>query len=42
MDFVSAEKETRKAVTDMHIPEADYFMDNFLPAYEATLDESTN
>lgn len=41
MDFTEAEQSTRKAVGDMHIPEADYFLQNFLPAYEKTLDEST-
>lgn len=41
MDFTEAEQSTRKAVNDMHIPEADYFLENFLPAYEKTLDEST-
>ena len=41
MDFTEAEQSTRKAVKDMHIPEADYFLENFLPAYEKTLDEST-
>lgn len=41
MDFTEAEQSTRKAVKDMHIREADYFLENFLPAYEKTLDEST-
>lgn len=41
MDFTEAEQSTRKAVTDMKLPEADYFLEHFLPAYEKTLDEST-
>lgn len=40
MDFAEAERSTRKSVVDMHIPEADYFMEHFLPAYDKTLDES--
>lgn len=37
-DFESAEEATRKAVEDMHLPEADYFMEHFLPSYRLTLD----
>lgn len=40
-DFIEAEKSTRQAVCDLHIKEADYFLEHFLPAYEKTLDEST-
>jgi 5'-deoxynucleotidase len=39
MDFASAEKATREAVRKMNIPEADVFLDEFIPAYELTLDE---
>ena len=39
MDFASAEKATREAVRNMNIPEADVFLDEFIPAYELTLDE---
>lgn len=37
-DFASAEQTTRQAVTDMHLPEADYFLEHFLPAYRLDLD----
>ena len=39
MDFASAEKSTREAVREMGITEADVFLDEFIPAYELTLDE---
>lgn len=39
-DFIEAEKSTRQAVEALHLPEADYFMEHFLPAYELTLDEN--
>lgn len=38
-DFKKAEKTTREAIISMHLPEADYFMKEFLPAYQLTLDE---
>lgn len=38
-EFSSAEITLRKAVEDMHLPEADYFMREFLPSYSLTLDE---
>ncbi|MCD8120183.1 MAG: 5'-deoxynucleotidase [Lachnospiraceae bacterium] len=37
-DFESALEATRKAVEEMHLPEADYFMEHFLPSYRLTLD----
>lgn len=40
-EFLSAEDTLRKAVQDMHLPEADVFMLEFLPAYEKSLDEYT-
>ncbi|MBE5939117.1 MAG: 5'-deoxynucleotidase [Lachnospiraceae bacterium] len=40
MDFMQAEKATLKAVRDMKMKEADYFLDNFLPAYSLTLDDT--
>lgn len=40
-DFAEAEQSTLKAVKDMNLDEADYFLENFLPAYNMTLDEST-
>ena len=38
-EFVSAEKQTRAAIEAMHLPEADYFLEHFIPAFELTLDE---
>ena len=38
-EFLSAEEQTRAALTAMALPEADWFMANCLPAYEKNLDE---
>ncbi|MCI5905026.1 MAG: 5'-deoxynucleotidase [Oscillospiraceae bacterium] len=38
-DFLSAEKASAEAVKAMKMPEADYFMEHFLPSYDNTLDE---
>ncbi len=38
-EFVTAEASLRKTVQGMHLPEADYFMEEFLPSYSLTLDE---
>ena len=38
-EFASAEAALRKAVEDMHLPEADCFVEEFLPSYSLTLDE---
>jgi len=38
-EFKSAGRTLRKAVKDMDLPEADMFVDEFLPAYSLTLDE---
>ncbi|HEX3017222.1 MAG TPA: 5'-deoxynucleotidase [Caproicibacter sp.] len=38
-EFSSAESALRKSVEEMHLPEADYFMEQFLPSYSLTLDE---
>lgn len=38
-EFSSAEITLRRAVEEMHLPEADYFMREFLPSYSLTLDE---
>ena len=38
-EFLSAEAQTRAALAEMALPEADWFMENCLPAYEKTLDE---
>ncbi|MDD6571326.1 MAG: 5'-deoxynucleotidase [Thermoflexaceae bacterium] len=39
-DFAQAEETIRKAVEGMDMPEVRYFAENFLPAYNLTLDES--
>ena len=38
-EFKSAGKTLKKAVKDMNLEEADIFVDEFLPAYNLTLDE---
>lgn len=38
-EFTSAEQSTRAAIRAMELPEADYFMDRFMPAFEMDLDE---
>lgn len=38
-EFSKAADSVLKSIQDMHIPEADFFVDNFLPAYGLTLDE---
>ena len=38
-DFASAEKATLRSIEEMAMPEADYFIKNFLPSYGKTLDE---
>lgn len=38
-EFACAEATLRKAVEDMHLPEADCFLEEFLPSYSLTLDE---
>ena len=38
-EFASAEATLRKAVEDMHLPEANCFVEEFLPSYSLTLDE---
>lgn len=38
-DFREAEQATRKALAEMELPEADYFVKEFLPSYGLTLDE---
>ncbi len=37
-EFSEAEASTRKKILQLNIPEADIFLDEFLPAYELTLD----
>lgn len=38
-EFSQAETTLRKAVEDLHIPEADCFLKEFFPSYSLTLDE---
>ena len=39
LEFISAEAQTRWRIEDMHLPEADYFLEHFMPAFEKNLDE---
>lgn len=39
-DFAQAEDTILKAIKDMKMPEVEYFMDKFIPAYELTIDEA--
>lgn len=39
-DFEQAELSILKAINKMEMPEVKYFMENFIPAYKLTLDES--
>ena len=38
-DFLSAEKATIEAIHKLEIPEVEVFMEEFIPAYDLTLDE---
>ena len=38
-DFLSAERQTRRTLEEYHLPEVDYFLQHFIPAFELTLDE---
>ena len=38
-DFRKAEQTITKSIADLHLPEADYFMKEFLPSYGLTLEE---
>ncbi len=38
-DFRRAEQTITKSIADMHLPEADYFMKEFLPSYGLTIEE---
>lgn len=38
-DFSSAEKATMEAIHKLDVPEAEVFLDEFIPAYKLTLDE---
>ena len=41
MDFEQAERATVEAIREMKMPEAEYFLENFMPAYSLTLDEQS-
>lgn len=38
-EFISAERQTLAAIRAMGLAEADYFIENFMPAFENTLDD---
>lgn len=38
-EFLKARNATLKAIRDMELPEAEYFLDKFIKGYEKTLDE---
>lgn len=38
-DFSKAESTIKKSIEEMHLPEADYFMKEFLPSYGLTVEE---
>ena len=38
-EFLSAEAQTRQILVDYHMPEVDYFLVHFIPAFELDLDE---
>ena len=39
-DFIQAEETIKKSIGQMNLPEVDFFMREFMPAYMSTLDES--
>jgi 5'-deoxynucleotidase len=41
-DFLSAENATLQAIHDLHLPEAEVFIEEFIPAYTLTLDDQAN
>ena len=38
-EFLSAEKQCRAILEQSGLPEVDYFLEHFIPAFELTLDE---
>ena len=38
-EFLNAEKQTLAAIRSYELPEAEYFIEHFIPAFEKTLDE---
>jgi 5'-deoxynucleotidase len=39
LEFKSAAEQTRKKLDDLAMPEVEYFIEHFIPAFELTLDE---
>ena len=39
LEFLSAERQTLERIRSLRLKEADYFLDNFMPAFEKNLDE---
>jgi len=39
LDFRLAAEQSKEKLTQMNLPEVEYFMENFIPAFELTLDE---
>ena len=39
MEFKKAAEQTRRALSEMHMPELDYFMVNCMESFSMTLDE---
>lgn len=39
LEFLSAERQTLERIKSMHLKEAEYFLENFMPAFEKNLDE---
>lgn len=39
LEFLSAERQTLERIKSMGLSEADYFLENFMPAFEKNLDE---
>ena len=39
LEFLSAERQTLERIKSMHLKEADYFLENSMPAFEKNLDE---
>lgn len=39
LEFLSAERQTLERIKSMHLKEADYFLEYFMPAFEKNLDE---
>ncbi len=40
-DFLDAKDTIEKTLKDMNLPEVNYFISEFLPAYKLTLDKSS-